>query len=387
MAECARDRPFRPEFRPRSRSCAPRPRCAPARRPPCPSGCSWSTPSAKSPLCSNAVKRVAAWPVSTARAGIGGEERLIPHAARLAPHPCADRRETQRPAPCSSSREPTGETWRGEACDDDLILTRILTLDGLEDGVNRGPGCDSLARYIYLHGTNHETLLGRPVSHGCVRLSNDDVRELFDRVREGDLVFVAAPDASTIPDPRGRRPLSLRGPRRRRHERARPVPGDDRGTRERQRPSLRPRRARRLARPARAPRHRRAAAGRQRARLRLRGAGRLDRRRRTGAGLSPRRARNDIPIIHRSELLAHFVARHRSIAVTGTSGKSTVTAMVFAILQGRRPRPLGHHRRRSAGARGARPAGQRLCRRAPTCSWSRPTRATARSCATRRPSA
>ena len=43
---------------------------------------------------------------------------------------------------------------------------------------------------------------------------------------------------------------------------------------------------------------------------------------------------NDIPIIHRSELLAHFVARHRSIAVTGTSGKSTVTAMVFAILKG-----------------------------------------------------
>ena len=43
---------------------------------------------------------------------------------------------------------------------------------------------------------------------------------------------------------------------------------------------------------------------------------------------------NGIPIIHRSELLAHFVARHRSIAITGTSGKSTVTAMVFALLKG-----------------------------------------------------
>ena len=110
---------------------------------------------------------------------------------------------TRRPARCSSSREPTGATWCGEACDDDLILTRILTLDGLEDGVNRGAGCDSLARYIYLHGTNQEEALGRPLSHGCVRLSNDDVRQLFDHMREGDAVFIAAPETLIIPDPRG----------------------------------------------------------------------------------------------------------------------------------------------------------------------------------------
>jgi UDP-N-acetylmuramate--alanine ligase len=101
------------------------------------------------------------------------------------------------------SREPTGEMWCGEARQDDLILTRILTLDGLEDGINRGQGRDSLARYIYLHGTNHEALLGRPVSHGCVRLANDHVVQLFARVREGDLVYVAAPEARAIPDPRG----------------------------------------------------------------------------------------------------------------------------------------------------------------------------------------
>ncbi len=86
---------------------------------------------------------------------------LIPDAAGLAPHPRADRRGAA-PGTVFVSREPTGETWRGEARDDDLILTRILTLDGLEDGVNRGAGCDSLERYIYLHGTNHEDLLGRP---------------------------------------------------------------------------------------------------------------------------------------------------------------------------------------------------------------------------------
>jgi UDP-N-acetylmuramate--alanine ligase len=108
---------------------------------------------------------VASWPVSTARAGIGGETgsyRTPPGWHRIS-------QRIGRNALAGTvfvSREPTGETWRGEARDEDLILTRILTLDGLEDGVNRGAGCDSLSRYIYLHGTNQEDLLGRPMSHG-----------------------------------------------------------------------------------------------------------------------------------------------------------------------------------------------------------------------------
>jgi len=85
------------------------------------------------------------------------------------------------------SREPTGEIWAGPAAphEGDLILTRILVLDGCEEGVNRGEGIDSRARYIYLHGTNHETLLGTPVSHGCVRLASADIMEVFDLVDEG----------------------------------------------------------------------------------------------------------------------------------------------------------------------------------------------------------
>ena len=127
----------------------------------------------------------------------------------MAPHPPAHRRR-RGAGTVFVSREPTGETWRGEAREDDLILTRILTLDGLEDGVNRGAGCDSLERYIYLHGTNHEDLLGRPVSHGCVRLSNEHVCQLFDHMREGDLVFVAAPEAPPMPDPRARAAFTMR---------------------------------------------------------------------------------------------------------------------------------------------------------------------------------
>ena len=69
--------------------------------------------------------------------------------------------------------------WRQPPNGEDLILTRILRLDGLEPGVNRGPGIDSFSRYVYLHGTNHEQLLGRPASHGCIRMANRDIAALF----------------------------------------------------------------------------------------------------------------------------------------------------------------------------------------------------------------
>lgn len=65
----------------------------------------------------------------------------------------------------------------------DAVLTRIMWLDGMEPGVNSGGAVDSHSRFIYIHGTNQEHLLGRPVSHGCIRLSNDDVADLFDLTR------------------------------------------------------------------------------------------------------------------------------------------------------------------------------------------------------------
>ncbi|MBQ5474064.1 MAG: L,D-transpeptidase, partial [Lachnospiraceae bacterium] len=69
---------------------------------------------------------------------------------------------------------------RDPAPAEDLVLTRILWLDGLEPGLNRGPGIDSHERCIYLHGTNQEQLLGSPASHGCIRFSNAAIEELFD---------------------------------------------------------------------------------------------------------------------------------------------------------------------------------------------------------------
>ena len=304
---------------------------------------------------------VAAWPVSTARNGIGGEEnsfRTPPGWHRI--H--ARIGDGAEPGTVFVSREPTGETWRGEVRDDDLILTRILTLDGLEPGVNRGPGCDSLSRYIYLHGTNQEDALGRPLSHGCIRLVEP------------------RHEPAVRPRARGR---SRVGRRARAAARPRPMgggrfhyaglggagmsalaqfqvmtggraSGSDRAFDRGERKSLRE----------------------QLERLGITVVPQ------DGSGLGPDCAalvvstavedqvpdvaaarEQGIPVIHRSELLAHVVARLRSIAVTGTSGKSTVTAMVFAILNGARPRSVGDHRRRSAEAPGARTSGQRFCRR------------------------
>jgi UDP-N-acetylmuramate--alanine ligase len=274
----------------------------------------------------------AVWPVSSARAGIGGAEgsyRTPPGWHRV------QRRigEGAEEGSVFVSREPTGEMWRGEARDDDLILTRILTLDGLEEGINRGPGNDSLERYIYLHGTNHELLLGRPVSHGCVRLSNADICSLFAGMREGDYVLITEPVELAIPDPKGPGRFhyaglagsgmsalaqfqAMMGGR---------VSGSDRAFDRGERAELRT----------------------QLQRLGIEimpqdGSGVTDdcaalivstAVEEKVADFAAARAKS-IPIVHRSELLAHFVASYRTVAVSGTSGKSTVTAMVFEILEG-----------------------------------------------------
>ena len=95
------------------------------------------------------------------------------------------------------SRQTAKQIWKpGMETKEDLVLTRVLTLDGLEPGVNRGKDgagkvVDSQARGIYIHGTNGEENIGKPASHGCVRLLNDDVIALFDRVPKGILVYIS----------------------------------------------------------------------------------------------------------------------------------------------------------------------------------------------------
>lgn len=84
------------------------------------------------------------------------------------------------------SREPIG-LWDAVPTDDDHILSRILWLDGLDEG-----NANTRDRFIYIHGTNQEDLLGTPASHGCVRMANSDVIELYDRVAEGTTLSIIA---------------------------------------------------------------------------------------------------------------------------------------------------------------------------------------------------
>jgi L,D-transpeptidase YbiS len=61
--------------------------------------------------------------------------------------------------------------------DEDLVMTRILWLDGLDS-----ENANTHARFIYIHGTNHEESLGEPASHGCIRMRSADLLELFELV-------------------------------------------------------------------------------------------------------------------------------------------------------------------------------------------------------------
>lgn len=91
-------------------------------------------------------------------------------------------------------RRPTGEIYTQELGKKfpgrDWILTRILWLTGLEPGKNRGGDCDTLKRFIYIHGTADEALLGQPVSHGCIRMKNQDLIEVFNAVSNNTLVTI-----------------------------------------------------------------------------------------------------------------------------------------------------------------------------------------------------
>jgi hypothetical protein len=88
-------------------------------------------------------------------------------------------------------RKWTGEFWSaGEQTEKDLILSRILRLEGLEDGKNRGGDVDTWSRYIYIHGTNQVEVLGRPASAGCIRLDPQEVIDLYEQVDEGCCVLI-----------------------------------------------------------------------------------------------------------------------------------------------------------------------------------------------------
>lgn len=131
-----------------------------------------------------------AYPVSTAANGTGNVEGSLQ--TPLGKH---------RIHAMIGDGEPVLTVFRGRrpvgifdpACDDpaaDWILTRILWLEGVRAGINRRGRVDTRKRYIYIHGTHDEAAIGTPASHGCIRMRNLDVLELFEHAREGEAVYI-----------------------------------------------------------------------------------------------------------------------------------------------------------------------------------------------------
>jgi UDP-N-acetylmuramate-alanine ligase len=226
-------------------------------------------------------------------------------------------------------RKDTGIDWDQRSMEENLITTRILRLQGLEEGINRGVGVDSYERCIYIHGTNREDLVGMPLSHGCLCLRNRDIIRLFDMVSEGTILYIDPPPL--IVDQTACQSVHFTGvfgtgmsalAQYLRFEGI-IVSGSDRLLDSEDTASMR-----RL--------------------LEALGCLLVNQ---DGSGVSAQtdaicvstaieesnadivaaRARG-IPIVHRSDLLAALIASKRTIAVAGTSGKSTVTAMIFEFM-------------------------------------------------------
>ena len=134
------------------------------------------------------------YPVATAANGPG--ERSGSYCTPRGRHRIAEKIGAGAPLYAAfKARELTGEIWTpqrdAEDPGRDWILTRILWLEGLEPGRNKGGTVDTHARYIYIHGTNEEHRIGTPASHGCIRMRNADIAELFDLVKVGTEVRIS----------------------------------------------------------------------------------------------------------------------------------------------------------------------------------------------------
>lgn len=138
-------------------------------------------------------QQVASYPVSTARNGPGEREGSC----------CTPRGRHRVRAMIGGGlplgavfvgRRFTGEIWTQELSsrypERDWILSRILWLSGSERGRNRMGAVDSMRRFIYIHGTPDSEPMGQPASHGCIRMRNEDVVDLFERVGPGTPVLI-----------------------------------------------------------------------------------------------------------------------------------------------------------------------------------------------------
>lgn len=130
-------------------------------------------------------KKLAAYPISTSRFGLGSKEGSLktPTGKFRIAEKIGDGMAL---GTVFKSRRPMKATKK-MLREDDLVMTRILWLDGVEPA-----NANTYERFIYIHGTNHEGQIGEPASHGCIRMRNRDLLELFERVEVDTPVMIKA---------------------------------------------------------------------------------------------------------------------------------------------------------------------------------------------------
>lgn len=134
-------------------------------------------------------KIIKSYPISTSKYGIGNKAGsnktplgLHRVASKIGRNACI--------GAIFKRRRNTGKIARVNKGSADLITTRILRLEGLQRGINKGKDIDSFQRCIYIHGTPEENLIGKPASHGCIRMRNRDIIDLFEIIKRGTLVSI-----------------------------------------------------------------------------------------------------------------------------------------------------------------------------------------------------
>jgi len=133
------------------------------------------------------------YPVSTAKNGVG--EQMGSECTPVGWHKIRVKIGSEKPLnSVFIGRRSTGEVYSSALAEQypqrDWILTRILWLAGIEPGKNRYGQVDSSWRYIYIHGCPDHLITGQPESHGCIRMKNNDILDLFNQVNTGMKVLI-----------------------------------------------------------------------------------------------------------------------------------------------------------------------------------------------------
>ncbi len=136
--------------------------------------------------------KIAEYPISTSKFGIGNKSgsNMTPLGYHLIKEKIGEHIHKNTVYKAGKFTKEITTINNKIAFDEDLITTRIMKLEGMENGINRGGGIDSYEREIWIHGTSSESKIGTPASNGCIRMKNDDIISLFNSVEVGTPVNI-----------------------------------------------------------------------------------------------------------------------------------------------------------------------------------------------------